>query len=461
MLTFLTVLLSFYLATPSNQKQNCFGVPIGVVELPQQHIHSFRLVLQEIFQLQSIQFRGIDKNQDDPVATIHVPPLVASSLDDNHPKLCQFLQEHSGHYLSGIRRTCPTVNLPPPPQIDDNYSFSFVELFAGIGGFRLGLEQIGGGCFLANEVNPEAAAIYQQQNFAKDRLAVGDILDLDTANLMDFDCLVGGFPCQPFTKRGTQPGLMDDRGQLYQELARILHDKQPNCFLFENVPGLVTLQGGSRVVLEKGTLPVFQSGVVLERILDTFRACGYQVDWQVLNSRKWLPQMRERLYIVGTRNDLKARPMKWDDLILKQLQDESPVTVRDILEPKDSPSVVASELTTQQHDKLQQDVAKRKTQIGTIDLDGKAPTLISRYHSVSSVTTKFVLEEADGTVRERPRFLTPRECTRLMGFPDDFVVPDNKDKVATAHYYQAIGNAVCPIVIASIAKELIASLGEE
>lgn len=445
-----TIALFFHLLATMSSKttEKNMGIPIGVVQLPPQQIQPFRNLLAEVLQ-QPTKFRGVDKNGSTRI--IHLPPLAAASLDEQHPELMGFLQAHSGEYRPGVRKRCPTLDLvnKHSTEVDDDSSvLRFVELFAGIGGFRLGLEQIGGQCVLANEVNEGAASIYRA-NFDDSHLALGDILDIATENLPDFDCLVGGFPCQPFTTRGDQPGFKDDRGQLYREVARILDERRPKCFILENVPGLVTLDGGSRGVTAKGSMPSFEPGAVFERVLEVFRSCGYQVDWRVLNSRKWLPQMRERVYIVGTRNDLGCPPFNWDQLLLKDLGDENPVTVRDILEPKDSPSVKASVLTEQQF------AARREGKFRcVIHPDRKAPTLIARYHTVHGESTKFVFEEADGTKRQLPRFLTPRECTRLMGFPEEFIVPAHDNRAEVSKYYHAIGNAVCPIVIANIGKEL-------
>ena len=469
------------LSSRSSIPTKSFGIPIGAVELPLQKIHSFRALLQTVLQEERpLRFRDIFKDNN-RTAIVHLPPAAAALLDDHHPLLLDFLQSNSGHYRAGVRRQCPTTDLDlelrdePAVSIGGvSDSFRFVELFAGIGGFRLGLEAIGGHCVLANELNPDAATIYHQNfdsnnrssddkvpNSKTAKLAVGDIMDLDTANIPHHEMLVGGFPCQPFSQRGSQPGFYDDRGQLYQELARILYDKQPECFLFENVPGLVTLgEGGSRTVTSKGNLPEYQAGMVLQQIIDIFAECGYQVSWNVLNTRKWLPQMRERVYIVGTRKDLQCPPFDWNALLLHDLTDESPTRIRGILEPHDSPSVAAATLTDHQYTRLL--ARKEQNKKGTVmnhlnllDLDGKAPTLISSYHSVSSVTTKFLLEEADGSIRSTPRFLTPRECTRLMGFPEDFVIPNSADELAVSRYYEVIGNAVCPPVIAAIGKELL------
>ncbi|KAI2513224.1 tRNA methyltransferase [Fragilaria crotonensis] len=344
-------------------------------------------------------------------------------------------------------------------------SFTFVELFAGIGGFRLGLEAIGGVSVLSNELCPHACKLYESY-FGQDRLVRGDVRDLDLAAFPPYTMLTAGFPCQPFSNRGHQRGLDDEKsGQMYLELVRILTETQPPCFLFENVTQLLLLEGGSRSARIKGELGTFVAGGVMERICVSFASCGYHVDWAVINSRHFVAQNRERVYIVGIRNDISNEPLVgWKQRVHPTTS--STTNVRDILEPDDSPAVKASELTQSQWSKIQS-MYKSKNKVASIDacirLDAKAPTLISQYHRVGSLSSKFVCHKLDGSDRDGadgrcwPRFLTPRECCRLMGFPEDF--PVHGGVVDEAHLYQAIGNAVTPPVIAAIGRELLLCVG--
>jgi DNA (cytosine-5)-methyltransferase 1 len=235
------------------------------------------------------------------------------------------------------------------------------------------------------------------------------------------------------------------------------------------------MDGGSRGGRVKGQVATITPGKVFERILAAFASCGYQVDWCVVNSRHYLPQQRERVYIVGTRLDLACGSFQWDNLSYSGGNDSqkngnhsSLSTVRDILEPRDSCAVLASELNKDQWTKVQRLYAKKDLEAsrdGCIDLDGKAPTLISQYHRVGSFSTKYVFEEADGTPRHggllRPRFVTPRECCRLQGFPESFQVPslERDGESQVAHFYRGIGNAVTPPVVTAIAIRLLNMLG--
>ena len=404
---------------------------------------------------------------------------MAAVLDDNDDctvdeqqlrlLLTNFLRSKGATYIPGVRRALPLPTFPEmvttaaaPGEIA---SFTFVELFAGIGGFRLGLEAIGGVSVLANELCPHACTLYKSY-FSQDRLVQGDVLDLDLTAFPPYTMLTAGFPCQPFSNRGHQKGLDDEKsGQMYLELVRILTETQPPCFLFENVIQLILFEGGTRSARRKGDCGTFVAGGVLEHICMSFASCGYHVDWAVINSRHFVAQNRERVYIVGIRNDISSEPLVgWKQRVHPTTS--STTNVRNVLEPDDSPAVMASELTKSQWSKIQS-MYTSKNKVASIDacirLDAKAPTLISQYHRVGSLSSKFVCHALDGSDRDgvagrrRPRFLTPRECCRLMGFPEDFSV--HGGVVDDAHLYQAIGNAVTPPVIAAIGRELMLCVG--
>jgi DNA (cytosine-5)-methyltransferase 1 len=438
-----------------------------------------------------IRFRAVESSPGDGDAWIHLPPNAAAALEDG--SLNEFLEEHSGEFHYGVRRKRPrtssstksgeSIASNPPVENQqrgetrvDKSKFTFVELFAGIGGFRLGLEAIGGRCVMSSEMNAAAANIFRQHfdrddgDADDDILIEGDILDVANEDIPDeFTMLTGGFPCQPFSTRGNQGGLHDDRGQLYQELVRVLTVKQPACFMFENVAGLVTLNGGKRGRREKeGVETEFTTGEVFEKILQAFRNCGYDVNWKIVNARHFVPQYRERVYIVGTRCNLKkdhhSVAFPWEK-VMNHNQRSKGLKLRSVLEAKESEAVSRSILTASQWEKVKSVHSKKNCTAfadGRLDLNDLAPTLISQYHRVGSFSTKFVFEEADGTIRDGenenplPRFLTPRECCRLMGFPESYKVPSPTNSVECAHFYHAIGNAVVPQVISSIGKELLA-----
>ncbi|HLP88344.1 MAG TPA: DNA (cytosine-5-)-methyltransferase [Nostocaceae cyanobacterium] len=171
-------------------------------------------------------------------------------------------------------------------------TIKFIDLFAGIGGMRIGLEQackslnINSECVFTSEIKPTAIKTYQQ-NFIQTSIA-GDITKIHNQKIPDFDILLAGFPCQPFSTAGTKQGFLDTRGTLFFEIERILKDKSPFGFLLENVEGLVK----------------HDQGRTLKTILNQLEKLGYKINWQILNARDFsIPQDRKRIYIVGTKTN--------------------------------------------------------------------------------------------------------------------------------------------------------------
>jgi DNA (cytosine-5)-methyltransferase 1 len=160
---------------------------------------------------------------------------------------------------------------------------TFIELFAGIGGFRIALERQGFTCLWANEMDAKACDVYESQ-WPDGTLVRGDINDVDIRKIPKHDVLVGGFPCQPFSYAGSHGGFSDTRGTLFFKIAEILKIKRPKSFIFENVKGLLS----------------HDSGRTFSTILCTLDELGYDAEWRVLNSKDFgVPQNRERVYITG------------------------------------------------------------------------------------------------------------------------------------------------------------------
>ena len=415
---------------------------------------------------------------------VHLPTVVASALDDGHPELTKFLEKHSITYLPGLRRhrlhpeatrarrhAMLSTYVAPKPSQDTKLigippKFTYTELFAGIGGFRLGLDAIGGKCVYANEIDPYAAAMYRR-NFSMNGydpncpLVEADILDLcptRDAIPKDIDILCAGFPCQAFSVRGDQLALEDtSRGQLYRELCRMLLATKPKSFLFENVVGLVTMEGG--YVGRDGKQSTLRAGKVFNHVLSAFEDCGYSLTWNVANAANFTPQRRKRVYIVGVRNGIKANfSWDWYNDIVDDSKKRDGRVLRDVLEADVSD---AYQLTASQIETVRKIHGKAFCQRAIFDTQEKAPTLISSYRKTNSMTTKYIMEEADGTTRRVPRFLMPREILALQGFPKWIAVPSAGDsEVDHAHFYKAMGNAVCPPLIERIGQELVRCLLE-
>ena len=159
----------------------------------------------------------------------------------------------------------------------------FVELFAGVGGFRFALEKLGTECVWANEIEPAACKVYRS-HWNDQTLHEGDINEVKPEEIPDHELLVGGFPCQPFSFAGSQRGFDDTRGTLFFSIVRILRAKRPKNFIFENVKGILSNNNGK----------------TFHTIIHTLDELGYDVEWRVLNSKHFgVPQNRERVYITG------------------------------------------------------------------------------------------------------------------------------------------------------------------
>ena len=311
-------------------------------------------------------------------------------------------------------------------------AFTFVDLFAGIGGTRLAFERAGGKCVFSSELDKFARQTYEE-NFGD--IPVGDIRDVDPKDIPDHDILIGGFPCQPFSISGVSKrkslgiphGFKDTtKGTLFFDIARILEAKRPRAFLLENVKHLKGHNKGWTYRVIKATL---------ERELE------YDLHDKIIDARFIVPQHRERIFMVGFN---KPTPFQFPQLDKKQQR------LRDILEDKIDPKYTLSDHLWNY---LQQYAAKHKAKgngfgYGLSDLDGVTRTLSARYYKDGSE----ILIPQKG---KNPRRLTPRECARLMGFPDTFKIP-----VSDTQAYKQFGNSVVVPVVEKIAKAMVECLIE-
>lgn len=307
-------------------------------------------------------------------------------------------------------------------------NYKIIDLFAGIGGIRLAFENAGYSSVFSSEWDKSAAFTYAT-NF-KDTPA-GDIRAVDSKTLPDFDVLCGGFPCQPFSIAGVSKknalgrphGFADEtQGTLFFEVLRILKDKKPAALLLENVKNLTS----------------HDKGRTMQVILAALKEAGYHVHHSLLNARKILPQNRERIFIAGFRN-----LQSFEAFQFPELKDRSP-RLSDILEKN-----VPAKYTLSDHlwQYLQDYKAKHEAQghgfgFGLASRDGISRTLSARYYKDGSE----ILIPSRG---KNPRRLTPRECARLMGFPDHF-----KIVVSDTQAYKQFGNSVAVPVVQAIAENM-------
>ena len=311
--------------------------------------------------------------------------------------------------------------------------FTFIDLFAGIGGFRIALESLGGVCVFSSEWNGFSRETYRA-NFGED--PAGDITGIDARTVPDHDILAAGFPCQPFSIAGVSKknslgrphGFLDElQGNLFFDIARIIQEKRPKAVILENVKNLIHHDHGNTFRVIRDTLT---------------SELGYIIFWKVIDASAFVPQHRERTIIVGFRRDLYPDP----DFRFPDLPERGP-HLKSILEADPDPKYT---LTDNLWTYLQKYAEKHRRKgngfgFGLVDpgRDRITRTLSARYHKDGS---EILIRQGDGN----PRRLTPEECRRLMGFPDWF-----KITVSDTQAYRQFGNAVVPAVVMAVADQVL------
>lgn len=351
--------------------------------------------------------------------------------------------------LSGGRQTASKRATGSDEKGHDS-AFTFVDLFAGIGGMRLGFESQGGRCVFTSEWNKYAVKTYCE-NFETDHPVQGDITRVSAHDIPDHDVLLAGFPCQPFSIAGVSKKnslgrvhgfACETQGTLFFDVARIIEAKRPKAFLLENVKNLMSHDKGNtfRVIRE-----------TLEREL------GYRVFAKVVDAKGFVPQHRERIFLAGFRDD---SDFSWQ---AAQRPHGDARCMQDILHPQDGSEDCEAEAFSRYlsgplgkvnekyilSDKLwaylTNYAAKHKAKgngfgYGMVTKDSIARTLSARYYKDGS---EILVSRGSAN----PRRLTPRECARLMGYPDSFRIP-----VSDTQAYKQFGNSVVVPVIAEIAR---------
>ena len=371
-------------------------------------------------------------------------------------------------------------------------SFTFIDLFAGVGGFRKAFESCGGRCVWSCEIDKHARQTYEANYEVKHHFHT-DIRTAKAKDIPDHDILLGGFPCQSFSVlgvasrrvKGLKKGINDERqGQLFFEIVRILETKRPAMFLLENVPALRTLDGGDVYVM----------------MVEMLRALGYDVHCHVVNANAWVPQTRKRLFFAGFRD---PHSFRWSDFCIPSRR---PV-LSTILHPEDGSELPEPPYTMPPDGKVNSrytvseqrwqtllrrldehpeweyyaDIRKGDEQAHALcaqyqgtagagswvaqfkphlkDKDEVSTTLTARYTAAVSNT---LLKQKQKLLSQtaRPRFFTPRECSRLMGFD----APDGADfklHATDAQAYKHFGNSVVVPCVAAIGRAMLGLSGDD
>jgi DNA (cytosine-5)-methyltransferase 1 len=322
------------------------------------------------------------------------------------------------------------VPFPPP----ENPKFKFIDLFAGIGGIRMAYQNLGGKCVFTSEWNNYAKKTYEA-NFGE--VPFGDITKVKVSEIPDHDLLLGGFPCQPFSIAGVSKknalgrahGFLDEtQGTLFFDVARIIKHKRPKAFMLENVKNLIS----------------HDKGKTFRVISNTLKELKYSVHFKVLDGKHFVPQHRERIIIVGFDQKIFGGSERFEFPNLP----EPSARIRDILETNVNTKYT---LTDKLWKYLQDYAAKHKKKgngfgFGLVDLEGISRTISARYYKDGS---EILIPQNN----QNPRRLTPRECARLQGFPDEFLIP-----VSDTQAYKQFGNSVTVPLIRAVAKSVVKDL---
>ena len=337
---------------------------------------------------------------------------------------------------------------------NENYAFTFIDLFAGIGGLRKGFETINGKCVFTCEWDKYSQQTYKANFPHDDHEIAGDIQKIDIADIPKHDVLIAGFPCQPFSIAGVSKKnalnrphgfACEAQGTLFFDVAQIIKHHRPKAFLLENVKNLLNHDKGR-------TFRVIHD--VLKNEL------GYHIDWKVINGKSWVPQNRERIFIAGFRD---SDTFTFDDMTIPD-QLKGP-RLSSILHPEDGTEIIEAPFTEGNigrvaekytlSDKLWtylQNYAEKHRKkgngfgFGLFGPDGVARTLSARYYKDGS---EILIKQNV----KRPRRLTPRECARLMGFDkpgeSEFRIP-----VSDTQAYKQFGNSVVVPAVEAVAKHM-------
>ena len=337
-----------------------------------------------------------------------------------------------------------TMEVPFPPP--EKYRFTFIDLFAGIGGFRLAFQNLGGKCVFSSEWDDQAKKTYLA-NYGE--VPFGDITQERTKSFIpnDFDILCAGFPCQAFSLAGKRLGFAETRGTLFFDVAEILRRHQPKAFFLENVKGLV----------------LHDKGRTLKTILNTLDEVGYDVpDPQIVNAMYFgVPQHRERIYIVGFRKDLRIDKKSFT------YPEQKKITKRWIDVREEKPVPAKYYLSTQYIQTLINHKARHEAKGNGFGYDiipddgiahaivvggmGRESNLVIDFRQTDLTPTTRIKGEVN---KQGWRKMTPREWARLQGYPDSF-----KIVVADASAYKQFGNSVAVPAIQATATQLLYSLG--
>ncbi|MCT4508829.1 MAG: DNA cytosine methyltransferase [Tepidibacter sp.] len=306
----------------------------------------------------------------------------------------------------------------------------FIDLFAGIGGFRLALEQYGARCVFSSEKDKYACQTYEA-NFGEK--PSGDITKIHESEIPNHDILCAGFPCQAFSISGKQLGFEDSRGTLFFEIARIVKYHKPRILLLENVANLKR----------------HKDGKTIQHMTDILNQLGYNVFFEVLNASDYgVPQSRKRVYFLCFREDLLVTQFRFpepspNDIFLEDILLPDKLTEKYIIDRND---IVMKEITVTENE-------RKPIRIGTINKGGQGDRIYSiKGHAITLSAHGGGSGSKTGAyfINNKVRKLSPNECKRVQGFPDDYKIP-----VSDSQAWKQFGNSVALPVLLNIMGKLV------
>jgi len=313
-------------------------------------------------------------------------------------------------------------------------NYTFIDLFAGLGGFRLALESFGAKCVYSNEWDKHAQQIYLE-NFGE--IPDDDITQVDENNIPNHDILCAGFPCQAFSISGKQKGFEDSRGTLFFDIARIVKHKRPKVVFMENVKNFATHDYGS----------------TLEVIKATMEELGYDFHQKVLNAVDYgIPQKRERIYMICYRKDLEVNSFKFPKKFpLQKHVEDFLLTDESLLK-----DLYVDRTDTFFNSTIDDKYSNKSIRLGQINKGGQGERIYSTKGiaiTLSAYGGGIFAKTGGYLINGKTRKLHPRECARLMGYPDTFKIIQNKNQA-----YKQFGNSVVVDVLQYIIQEISNSL---
>lgn len=391
-----------------------------------------------------------------------LPAFITHFLQSDSVKLPISYQITALNYLNKIQiRTTNTVKLGlssdelisnrkkiewdvpfPPPE---KPLFTFIDLFAGIGGFRIAMQNLGGKCVFSSEIDYHAKITYEK-NFGE--IPFGDITRMETKEAIpkNFDILCAGFPCQAFSIAGKRKGFEDTRGTLFFEIAEILKNRKPEAFFLENVKGLRNHHGGK----------------TLKRILEVLRNdLNYYVpDPKIINARDFgVPQNRERIFIIGFKNKsinnfVYPKPTDSSKKFIDVKQNNVPVKYY-ISKQYLNTLIIHKDRHAEKGNGFGYEIIEDNEIANAIVVGGmgKERNLVIDDTLTNFIPTTHIKGEVN---RQGIRKMTPREWARLQGYPEKF-----KIEVADVHAYKQFGNSVAVPAIQATAQQILIKLNKQ